>query len=182
MNKRNLPPADQDPRNPSYSFKNLENDDITNTILFNEYIKSNKVEKIYTGTLWAEGPAYIPHLKTLVWSDIPKKIETDSKNEIQVSWQSAVFNESMYLLLSVKDERFQPQDNRSLLANGDHLGIRLGDNRTYYLRLGKPGKITPYYLNSIDNLINSEAIKGYWQPTKDGYRVEIKVDKKMSSY
>ncbi len=71
MNKRNLPPADQDPRNPSYSFKNLENDDITNTILFNEYIKSNKVEKIYTGTLWAEGPAYIPHLKTLVWSDIP---------------------------------------------------------------------------------------------------------------
>ena len=111
------------------------------------------------------------------WNDIPK-IETDSKNEIQVSWQSAVFSESMYLLFSVKDERFQPQDNRSLLANGDHLGIRLGDNRTYYLRLGKPGKITPYYLNSIDNLINSDAIKGYWQPTKDGYRVEVKVEKK----
>ena len=113
-------------------------------------------------------------------NDIPKKIETDSKNEIQVSWQSAVFSESMYLLFSVKDERFQPQDNRSLLANGDHLGIRLGDNKTYYLRLGKPGKITPYYLNSIDNLINSDAIKGYWQPTKDGYRVEVKVDKKMT--
>ena len=30
----------------------------------------------------------------------------------------------MYLLFSVKDERFQPQDNRSLLANGDPLGIR----------------------------------------------------------
>ena len=39
------------------------------------------------------------------WNDIPKKIETDSKNEIQVSWQSAVFNESMYLLFSVKDEQ-----------------------------------------------------------------------------
>ena len=71
MKKNNLLPADKDPRNPSYSFKNLYNEDVENSFEFNSYIKSKKINKIYTGSLWAEGPAYIPHLKTLVWSDIP---------------------------------------------------------------------------------------------------------------
>tara|TARA_A100001011_G_scaffold380294_1_gene447427 strand:- start:2364 stop:3314 length:951 start_codon:yes stop_codon:yes gene_type:complete len=67
----NLPPADQDPRNPSYNYKKIENEDIDNLSKFEGYFKSKKVNKIYSGTLWAEGPAFIPHLKTLVWSDIP---------------------------------------------------------------------------------------------------------------
>ena len=113
-----------------------------------------------------------------VWIDIPKKVDTDPKKEIQVTWQSAVFDESLYLLFSIKDKKFQPQDNRSLLANGDHLGIRLGDNRTYYLRLAKPGKIVAYYLNSVDNLINSEVVNAYWRLTEEGYQVEVKVDQK----
>ena len=112
------------------------------------------------------------------WVDIPKKAETDANNEIEVTWQSAVYDESLYLLFSIKDQKIQPQDNRSLLANGDHLGIRLGDNRTYYLRLSKPGKITAYYLNSVDNLINSEVVDAYWRLTKEGYQVEIKINKK----
>ena len=72
MKNKKLLPANEDPRNPSYDFRNLTNKEIENTKEFNQYIiKSNKLKKIYTGTLWAEGPAYIPHLKTLVWSDIP---------------------------------------------------------------------------------------------------------------
>ncbi len=71
MNKTSLPPAHKDPRNPSYSFRDLNNKDIENTELFNQYIKKSKVRKIFTGTLWAEGPAYIRHLNTLVFSDIP---------------------------------------------------------------------------------------------------------------
>ncbi len=71
MNASKLPPADKDPRNPSYSFKNIENEYFENTDQFEKYIKSKKINKIFTGTLWAEGPAFIPHLDTLVWSDIP---------------------------------------------------------------------------------------------------------------
>ena len=71
MKKNNLLPADKDPRNPSYSFKNLHNEEVESSFQFKSYIKSKKIKKIYTGSLWAEGPAYIPHLKTLVWSDIP---------------------------------------------------------------------------------------------------------------
>ena len=71
MNKSNLLPANQDPRNPSYHFLNLVNEDVEKSELFNSYINNNVLKKVYTGTLWAEGPAYIKHLDTLVWSDIP---------------------------------------------------------------------------------------------------------------
>ncbi len=71
MSNLKLPPADKDPRNPSFSYINLENKDVDNTNEFNKYLKSNELNKIYSGTLWAEGPAYIPRLDTLIWSDIP---------------------------------------------------------------------------------------------------------------
>ena len=49
----------------------VEMDDVQNTYLFNSYLKTKNVEKVYTGTLWAEGPCYIPHKDMLVWSDNP---------------------------------------------------------------------------------------------------------------
>ncbi len=71
MNKIILPPANLDPRNPSFNFKNLQNEEVENTEKFNQFIKNFEVKKIFTGTLWAEGPAFIRHLNTLVFSDIP---------------------------------------------------------------------------------------------------------------
>ncbi len=35
------------------------------------YVGHVRVEKLYTGTRWAEGPVYVPAGKYLVWSDIP---------------------------------------------------------------------------------------------------------------
>ncbi len=71
MNKKVLLSANLDPRNPSFKYKHIENENIINSEIFNKYINDGKINKIYTGTLWAEGPAYIAHLNTLVWSDIP---------------------------------------------------------------------------------------------------------------
>lgn len=34
---------------------------------------SAQVEQLYTGCRWAEGPAYFPALRSLVWSDIPNE-------------------------------------------------------------------------------------------------------------
>ncbi len=49
-----------------------------------------KLEKLWTGTRWAEGPAYFPAGKYLVWSDIPndrlmRYDETDGS--VSVFWQ-----------------------------------------------------------------------------------------------
>ena len=68
---KNLLPADQDPRNPSFNYKNSQNENVDNSDKFNDFLNNNEVKQIFTGCLWAEGPAYIPHLDTLVWSDIP---------------------------------------------------------------------------------------------------------------
>ena len=63
--------AELDPKNPSYAYKGKQNQYVEDTDLFKSYIKDKKFKKIFNGMLWGEGPAYIPHLDTLVWSDIP---------------------------------------------------------------------------------------------------------------
>ena len=49
-------------------FKDSVMEHVENSNLFNTYIKKNSFKKEFTGTLWAEGPCYIPHKKILVWS------------------------------------------------------------------------------------------------------------------
>ena len=71
MYKNKLLEADLDPRNPSYKYKDKQNEHVENTNVFQQYIKSSDFKRLFTGTLWGEGPAYIPHLDTLIWSDIP---------------------------------------------------------------------------------------------------------------
>ena len=70
MNKKLYLPED-DPKNAAYHFKNSIMDNVENTKLFKGYIKNNNFKQVFTGTLWAEGPCYIPHKEALIWSDIP---------------------------------------------------------------------------------------------------------------
>ena len=82
MSDKKLLPADLDPRNPSYAYKNKYNEHVENTDQFNNYVKSTEVKKIFSGMLWGEGPAYIPHLDTLVWSDIPNNRMLKLSNDL----------------------------------------------------------------------------------------------------
>lgn len=54
-----------------------------------------KLEKLWTGARWAEGPAYFPAGKYLIWSDIPNDRlmrfdETD--NSVSVFWQGCGYH------------------------------------------------------------------------------------------
>jgi len=71
MIKNNMILPIEDPRNPSFHYKDMIMEEIENTNLFNSYLKEKNFKNEYSGTLWAEGPCYIPHLKKLIWSDIP---------------------------------------------------------------------------------------------------------------
>ena len=44
-----LLPADLDPRNPSFAYKNKYNEHVENTDQFNNYIKSTEVKKVFSG-------------------------------------------------------------------------------------------------------------------------------------
>lgn len=54
-----------------YKFKDAVMEQVENTDLFKSYIKTTEFKQLFSGTLWAEGPCYIPHKDMLVWSDIP---------------------------------------------------------------------------------------------------------------
>tara|TARA_B100000470_G_C19771606_1_gene383298 strand:+ start:545 stop:1513 length:969 start_codon:yes stop_codon:yes gene_type:complete len=71
MDAKKEKPTLEDPRNASYNFKSLLNEPVENTELFNSFIKHTEFKQEFKGSLWAEGPCYIPHQNMLVWSDIP---------------------------------------------------------------------------------------------------------------
>ena len=54
-----------------YKFKDSVMEHVENTDIFKSYIKTTEFTQLFQGTLWAEGPCYIPHNDILVWSDNP---------------------------------------------------------------------------------------------------------------
>jgi len=70
-----------------YEFINVQMEEVHNTDLFNSYLKTTKFDQLYNGTLWAEGPCYIPHKDMLVWSDNPNnrmmKLENGNVSEFR---------------------------------------------------------------------------------------------------
>ena len=54
-----------------YKFKDSVMESVENSDLFNSYIKTTEFTQLFQGTLWAEGPCYIPHNDMLIWSDNP---------------------------------------------------------------------------------------------------------------
>ena len=56
---------------------------------FNDCIRSSaRIERLYDGCRWAEGPAYFPAHRSLVWSDIP--------NDRMLRWDEASGNVSVF--------------------------------------------------------------------------------------
>ena len=49
-----------------YEFKNVLMEEVPNTNLFNSFLKTKNFEQVFNGTLWAEGPCYIPHKLSLI--------------------------------------------------------------------------------------------------------------------
>ncbi len=52
MSEKQLLPAELDPRNPSFAYKNKYNEHVENTDQFNNYLKSTEVKKVFSGMLW----------------------------------------------------------------------------------------------------------------------------------
>ena len=66
-----------------YKYKNSVMEKVENRQIFNSYLKTTNFNQLYNGTLWAEGPCYIPHKDMLIWSDNPNnRIMKFSKNKV----------------------------------------------------------------------------------------------------
>ena len=66
MNIKKFLPPEEEPKNAAYHFKDSVMEHVENSNLFNTYLKNNVFKKEFTGTLWAEGPCYIPQRWRLV--------------------------------------------------------------------------------------------------------------------
>ena len=115
------------------------------------------------------------------WSQIPKKYIQEADSGFALTSQAATYDGRLFLRLVVNDNSMLTHDfYRSLLANGDHFGIRLGNEKTYYFRLSEQGSVEAYTLLDDDALIASTEVHAAWQITDSGYSVEIGVEESIA--
>lgn len=114
--------------------------------------------------------------------------ETQNSNDLSVNYRLGVWNDFLYLLLQVKDDKVVYRQPNSLRADkSDHLRIGIQDQqgqfKRYHLATISPGWINAYVMptNPKKHLpLSSEfRIKGEWQDMPGGYNIELRIPVEM---
>ncbi|MES9971038.1 MAG: ATP-binding protein [Candidatus Thiodiazotropha sp.] len=101
---------------------------------------------------------------------------------VTFAWLAGYHEDSIYLLIEVRDQILTYPRSERILGDGDHLILALpgpsGKSRKY--RLGTPA---PGWINAVEYDGNRQqtAIQGEWQETEQGYRVEIQFPRSMAA-
>ncbi|MCG7877021.1 MAG: ATP-binding protein [Candidatus Thiodiazotropha endolucinida] len=100
---------------------------------------------------------------------------------VSFEWLAGFQGENIYLMIEVRDQTLIYPQSERILSVGDHLILALpgpsGKSRKY--RLGTPA---PGWVNVVEYENNRQqtAIRGEWQETAHGYRVELQIPRSMT--
>lgn len=99
---------------------------------------------------------------------------------VTFEWLAGFHGDSIYLLIRVTDQTLIYPQSEQMLQHADHLILALpgpsGKSRKYRL-----GTLAPGWLNVVEYESNRQqtAIRGEWQETADGYRVELEIPRSL---
>ncbi len=114
--------------------------------------------------------------------------EAPNAKDFRVDYRLGVWNEFLYLLLQIQDDKVVYRQPDSLRTDrNDHLRIgiqdRLGRFKRYHLATISPGWVSAYAMpaNPKQHLpLGSEfRIKGEWQELPGGYNIELRIPVEM---
>ncbi|MEW8010029.1 MAG: ATP-binding protein [Candidatus Thiodiazotropha sp.] len=100
---------------------------------------------------------------------------------VSFEWLAGFQGEYIFLMIEVRDQTLIYPQSERILSVGDHLILALpgpsGKSRQY--RLGTPA---PGWVNVVEHENNRQqtAIRGEWQETAHGYRVELQIPRSMT--
>ncbi|MGD8911254.1 MAG: ATP-binding protein [Candidatus Thiodiazotropha sp.] len=100
---------------------------------------------------------------------------------ITLEWLAGFHGSSIYLMIEVRDQALIYPQSEHILRGADHLILALpgpaGKSRKY--RLGTPA---PGWINVVEYESNRQqtAIRGEWQETAEGYRVELQIPRALT--
>jgi dedicated sortase system histidine kinase len=109
------------------------------------------------------------------------KASATLSDSVALEWLAGFHGESIYLMIEVHDQTLIYPRSEHILRNADHLILALpgpsGKSRKY--RLGTPA---PGWINVVEYESNRQqtAIRGEWQETADGYRVELQIPRSLT--
>jgi dedicated sortase system histidine kinase len=109
------------------------------------------------------------------------KASATLSDAVAFDWLAGFHGESIYLMIEVHDQTLIYPRSEQILSNADHLILALpgpsGKSRKY--RLGTPA---PGWINAVEYQSNRQqtAIRGEWQETADGYRVELQIPRSLT--
>ncbi len=113
---------------------------------------------------------------------------TENDKDFRVDYRLGVWNEFLYLLLQVKDDKVVYRQPNSLRTDkSDHLRIGIQDQqgkfKRYRLTTISPGWISAYAMPASPKQhlpLHSEfRIKGEWQDVPGGYNIELRIPVEM---
>ncbi len=108
------------------------------------------------------------------WLSIPLQKMGDDNDPFQVSYRSALYQDTLYLFFEVRDNNIVYHNpSRSILGNGDRIVLVNAKGRHFVLATSAPGSLSAHYLKSRDYAKEEPAIKGQWQDSAEGYNVEL---------
>ncbi len=103
-----------------------------------------------------------------------------STDAVSLEWLAGFYGDSIYLMLEIQDQRLIYPRSERKLHQGDHLILALpgpsGKSRKY--RIGTPA---PGWVNIVEYDTNRQqtAIRGEWQESARGYRVELQIPRSL---
>lgn len=110
------------------------------------------------------------------------KANASTPDSISFDWLAGFYADTVYLLIEVSDQTLIYPPSETTLSDGDHLIVALpgayAKSRKY--RIGTP---SPGWVNVVEDATHRQqtAIRGEWQETEHGYRVELQIPRALTS-
>jgi dedicated sortase system histidine kinase len=110
------------------------------------------------------------------------KANATTPDSVTIDWLAGSYGDTIYLLIEVRDPTLIYPVSESTLRDGDHLIVALpgASTKSRKYRLGTP---SPGWVNVVDYETNRQqsAIRGEWQETQHGYRVELQIPHSLTA-
>jgi dedicated sortase system histidine kinase len=110
------------------------------------------------------------------------KANATTPDSVSIDWLAGFHGDAIYVLIEIRDQTLIYPPSETTLSEGDHLIVALPgpSTKSRKYRLGTP---SPGWLNVVEYETNRQqtAIRGEWQETEFGYRVELQIPRALTT-
>ncbi len=128
---------------------------------------------------WGEIAPFLFELSGSVVAD-GGGIGFESVGAVSVAWRAAVWRDTLYLMIDVRDRQVVYYNPSLPGDNGDRLRLRVGD-LDVDISTSAPGAVRGRLRDGSGAVVDEARIAGHWSATADGYGIELAVPLELAA-